>query len=364
MTSMGSILIVDDNKAFRRSLLLLLEQHGHAGAEAADGDEALQLLGREQFDVVVSDLRMERVNGLELLKVGRARSPFTEFIVITAYGTVESAVEAMKTGAYDYLNKPFEEEEFLALIDKALEKTTLRTQIERLGQLVDEQYGYENIVAESPPMRAVIQKAGAAAQTDNTVLLMGESGTGKDLLARAIHANSQRRNGPLIVVNSASLPPGLEDSELFGHVKGAFTGANQDTTGLIAAAHHGTLFLDEVADLSPSSQAKLLRCLENGEVRRVGETGLQKVDVRFVAATSRNLRQAMQEGHFREDLYYRLAVVSIAIPPLRQRSEDILPLVLKLLQDYAAELGRESLEVTPAVIQVLSQYDWPKMSLS
>jgi DNA-binding NtrC family response regulator len=356
---MSNILIVDDNKAFCRSLLLLLEQHGHTGAEANNGEEALQLLGEDHFDVVVSDLRMAPMNGLDLLKAGRVQSPSSEFILVTAYGTIESAVAAMKVGAYDYLNKPFDEAEFLALIDKALEKGALRSEVERLGQLVDQQYGFEGIVAKSAAMQQVIHQARTAALTDNTVLLVGESGTGKDLLARAIHANSQRRNGPLVVVNSASLASGLEDSELFGHVKGAFTGADQNTLGLVAAANHGTLFLDEVADLSLSSQAKLLRCLESGEVRSVGATRVQNVNVRFIAATNRNLRQAMQEGRFREDLFYRLAVVLISIPPLRQRPEDIPPLVFKLLQNHAAEPGRETIQILPAAVEVLSRYNWP-----
>ena len=354
---MGKILVVDDNEAFRRSLVLLLEQNGHTSAEADDGDKALQLLDQEHFDVVVSDLRMVRLDGLELLRAGRARAPFTEFIMVTAYGTVESAVQAMKEGAYNYINKPFDEAELLALVDKALEKATLRTEVERLGHLVDKQYGFEGIVAASPAMQEVIQKARVAARTSNAVLLMGESGTGKDLLARTIHANSQRRHGPMVAVNSASLPDGLEDYELFGH--GAATDAGQDTAGLVAAAHRGTLFLDEVADLSPSSQAKLLSCLEIGEVRRVGETRAHHVDVRFIAATNRDLQQAVQEGKFREDLYYRLAVIPIPIPPLRERLEDIPPLVFKLLQDHAAELGRQPARITAAVMQLLSQHDWP-----
>ena len=356
---MGKILVVDDSKAFRRSLALLLEQHGHTSVEAADGEQALQLLEQEKFDVVVSDLKMEPVDGVELLKASRSLSPFSEFILVTAYGTIETAVEAMKSGAYDYLTKPFDEAELLVLVDKALEKADLNTEVKRLGLLVDEQYGFENIVAESRIMRGVIHQTRAAAQTDNTVLILGESGTGKDLLARAIHTNSQRCKSPLMVVNCASLAPGLEDSELFGYVKGAFTGAHRDTMGLVAAAHYGTLFLDEVGDLSLSAQAKLLRCIETGEVRRIGDTHVQKVDIRLVAATNHDLHQAMQDGTFREDLFYRLSTVSISIPPLRERREDIPPLAFHLLTRYITESGRDTIEIDPPVMDFLNRYPWP-----
>ena len=350
MAAQHRILVVEDEQAERDALARVLRMEDFLPETAASVEAALKWLDR-RIDAVVSDLRLGLgANGVDLLRAWRERHPTTPFILLTAYGDVESAVDAMKLGADDYLTKPVDPDQLLELIRRCLADR---------AQLRPHRDGFEQIVAQSDVMFGIFDQTYRAAQTDSTVLIVGESGTGKELIASALHENSPRKPGPFVTVNMAAIPEALVESELFGHVKGSFTGAARDREGRFQAADKGTLFIDEIGDFELSSQAKLLRALENSTVTPVGSNREQTVDVRVVAATSRDLFEMLSDGTFREDLYYRLNVVRIALPPLRDRREDIRPLVHNFLAECCEQQNRPLLQIDQTLIQYLESFDWP-----
>lgn len=355
---MPRILIVDDHKNMRLTLSLLLKGYGYEVEEASSGIEACKKAERDNFDVVLTDLKMNDMDGIEVLKRIKENSPLTEVIVMTAYGTVEKAVETIKIGAYDFIQKPFNSEELLIKIEKALERRWLSGEFSLLTREFKERYKIENIVGNSPAIRSIITKIIKIAPTDTTVLITGESGTGKELVAKAIHANSPRANRPFISINCATISEELFESELFGHVKGAFTGAISTRKGLFEEADGGTIFFDEIAETSITFQAKLLRTLQEHTIRRVGDNKPIKVNVRIIAATNQNLKQAIAEKRFREDLYYRLNVIRFHIPPLRERREDIPPLVNYFLARANKRMGKR-VTIPKEVKEYLINYDYP-----
>ncbi|MBE7557405.1 sigma-54-dependent Fis family transcriptional regulator [bacterium] len=350
--TIGRILVVDDEANMRRILSTLLSQVGYEVDDAPSGAAALALAGRRRFDVILSDLCMEGMDGLELMEALRKRRINAPFVLITAHGTVETAVEAMKKGCLDFITKPFEREEILRVVEKGVAESC--AQVERPPLAED-----AGIVGRSTAMNALLADARRLADLPTTVLLCGETGTGKELLARALHSQGRRVGGPFVAVNCAALPEHLVESELFGHEKGAFTGAICAKPGRFELADRGTIFLDEVGDLPGPVQIKLLRVLQERVVERVGGVTSRKVDVRVVAATHVDLAEAVKGGSFRQDLYYRLAVVPLRLPPLRERPEDILPLWEHFQRHLSARLGRRPLGLSPAAERALLAYDWP-----
>jgi DNA-binding NtrC family response regulator len=356
---MSTILIVEDEAKMRRLLELNLGEEGFTTRSAADAEAGLRLLNREAIDLVVTDFRLPGMNGLDLLAAIKRINADLPVVVMTAYGTVESAVEAMKAGASDYILKPFALAEMVMVIRKELASHKLREENRSLREALGQRYQYENVIAASDKMQAVLAMVERVAPTNATVLLGGESGVGKDLIARAIHQHSQRARGPLIKINSTAIPENLLESELFGYEKGAFSGATGSKPGKFELADKGTLFLDEIGDVPPATQVKLLRVLQDREFERLGGTKTLKIDVRLIAATNRDLRAALEDGSFREDLYYRLNVVAIDIPPLRERREDIAPLTQFFLQKFAREAKVPVKEVSPAALKLLMDFRWP-----
>jgi len=353
------VLVVDDDAGHAETAAESLERAGYQCRTATTGTEGLRLLETEGWDVVLTDLVMRDASGIDLVRSVKARSPETEVIVMTGYPSYETALEAMDEGAYDYLNKPIDLNILRAKIRKALEKQKLvRSNVELKRQL-DKRYGFEGIVGGSEKMQAVFDTLRQVSPSDATVLILGESGTGKELVARAIHANSPRRGGHLVPLNCAALSESILESELFGHEKGAFTGATQTRKGRFEYAHGGTLFLDEIGDLPAAVQVKLLRVIEYGEVLRVGSNEPIRVDVRLLAATHKDLPTLIREGRFREDLYYRLKVVTIELPPLRDRVEDLPLLVDSFLQEFSRQYRTKIPEVVPAALELLYDYSWP-----
>lgn len=355
MSTPATILVVDDDQSLRSVIEYSLRERGHIVTTVATGAEALQRLP-DGFDLVITDVLIGDMSGMDVLAETKARSPNTAVIVITAYGAIEDAVRAMKLGASDYLTKPFDLEALGLVVDKALRYRALAEENVRLRSELTERFSFENIIGVSPKMQALFGTLRTVAASDATVLITGETGTGKELVARALHHNSPRRDGPLVAVNCAAIPDTLLESELFGHVKGAFTGAVQNKKGKFEIANGGTLFLDEVAELGGALQAKLLRTLQEREIEPLGSTAPRRIDVRVAAATNRDLERAVQAGTFRNDLFYRLAVVPIALPPLRERVEDIPLLVAHFLRKHAK--GRD-VEVAPEALAVLRAYQWP-----
>jgi len=353
------ILIVDDDPRMRKSLANLLNREGYVITEAPGGKEATDHLGSDVFDLVIADLKMEPLSGLDLLRLVKQMSPDVEVILITAFGTIEVAVEAMRLGAFDFITKPFQVEEILLRVRNALEKHRLKEEVNQLRTEVKSAFGFEGIVGVSEEMRQVLTILPRVAQIDSTVLVTGESGTGKELIARAIHAASRRPHGPFVSVSCAALPENLLESELFGHVKGAFTGAIAARKGLLEEARGGTFFLDEIGDAPLPIQAKLLRVLEDRSIRRLGDNRSIQVDVRMVAATNRDLQSAMREKLFREDLFYRLNVVPIHVPPLRERGGDIPPLVAHFIEKYHGKIKKQVSGVSPQAMTLLMAYRWP-----
>ena len=356
---MGKVLIVDDEPSMRRIVKANLRQDSHTSVEASSPSEAIALLSKENFDVVLTDQKMAGGSGLDVLRAVQESDPTTSVIFLTAVGTVELAVESMRQGAFDFLTKPYVLDVMLATIRRACERTALLRENAVLRTTVRKLEGADEIIGESNSIRVVRELIARVAQASSTVLITGETGTGKELVARAIHRNSPRANRPFIAINCAAVTETLLESELFGHERGAFTGAEKARNGLFEAAHEGTLFLDEVAEMSPAAQAKLLRVLANGEIQRVGSTTPRKVDVRVLAATHRDLQARVHGGQFREDLFYRLAVVPIQLPPLRERKEDIDVLCQMLCARIAREMKVPSKQLSLGAVAKLRSYAFP-----
>lgn len=357
--SQRRILVVDDDESLRRVTQVQLQQTGYEVTAASDGNEALAVLERFPADLVITDLKMPGMSGLELLR--RIRSAYSEIVIImaTAFGTIENAVEAMRAGAYDYITKPVQIEELRITVSRALEHLELREEVRHLRSSLDKKFGFENILGRSNVLLSVLDMASRAAQTSSTVLVHGETGTGKELLAKAIHFNSPRKEKPFITINCGAIPKDLLESELFGHVKGSFTGAVAHKRGKAEAADGGTLFLDEIGELPPELQVKLLRLLQQGEIEKVGATETAHVDVRIIAATNRNLQAMVEDGAFRDDLYYRLAVIPLELPPLRERPDDTQELVEYFFVRAKEKHGRQDLALPPALLSYFCAYRWP-----
>src|SRR6185295_15697302 len=359
MKPVADILVVDDEVNIRNALVTMLEKKGHSVCGTGSGEEALAHLEKATADLVITDLKMPGIGGMGLLKCLKEKWPDTEVVVMTAYGSIDTAVEAMRCGAYDYLTKPIDRERFPVVVEKALERRSLATENRQLRDRLETRTRFEQMVGESEPMQRVYGLVEMIAGSDVTVLLTGESGTGKELVAKAVHHKSTRSNGPFVTLNCGSLPENLFESELFGYEKGAFTGAMTTKIGRFELADGGTLLLDEVGELSLKSQVDFLRVLETKEFRRLGGTKLVKVDTRIIAATNRNLEEAVKQGEFREDLYYRLNVVPIRLPPLRERGDDIPLLIERFLREFSAQHNREPHEVSREAMRLLRLYAWP-----
>jgi two-component system NtrC family response regulator len=359
MTRQARILLVDDDESLRRVTELQLEDIGYRITTAADAHRALAMLARERQDLVITDLKMPRMSGLDLLKEIRSRYPETVVVVITAFGSVETAVEAMKLGAYDYITKPVHPDELEMCVARVLERLHLLEEVRTLRSSLSQKYGFENILGHSQKLLFVLDQALRAARVSSTVLIQGETGTGKELLARAIHFNSPRKEKAFITINCGAIPKDLLESELFGHRKGSFTGAVSDRKGKIELAHGGTVFLDEIGEMSSDLQVKLLRLIQHGEIEKVGELVSNTVDVRIVAATHRNLLAMIEDGNFREDLYYRLSVIPLELPPLREREEDIPELVMYFFVRSRQRHGRPELTLPVSLMGHFCAYRWP-----
>jgi two-component system response regulator HydG len=355
---MADMLIVDDEPSARTTLAILLRKRGHRVVQAEGVRAAAKILAECTFDLVVTDLRMPDGDGLEVLRNAKVHCPEVAVILLTAYAGWESAKEAMRLGAYDYFEKGKEPDEFLHRIDKALEEKGLRHENENLRRQVQERYSLPGLIAQSTEMQKVLDLVIRVAPTDATVLIQGESGTGKEIIAKVIHHASPRTDKPFVAVNCGALPEPLLESEIFGHVKGAFTGATAHKKGLFEEAHSGTFLLDEIGEMPPTLQVKFLRVLQEGEVRPVGATQATTADVRVLAATNRDLSQLMQQGKFREDLFYRLNVIPVMLPPLRERREDIPAMAEHFLRRYGQKQGRP-LRLSAAAVDNLLRYPWP-----
>ncbi|MEJ2390766.1 MAG: sigma-54 dependent transcriptional regulator [Gammaproteobacteria bacterium] len=356
---MATILIVDDEFSIRKTLGMLLKSEGYTALEAADLSQAKRMLQTESVDLVITDMRLGQENGMDLLGWLRANGSEVESIIMTAYGSIENAVSAMKLGAYDYLTKPINPDELLLRVNKVLENKSLREEEHLLRERLQGRQRLQGIVAESEAMRRILQIIERISEQEIPVLITGETGVGKEVIARAIHNTSARANGPFVPINCCTLPEDLLDSELFGHIKGAFTGAISNKMGLFREADGGTLFLDEIGDIGPRLQVKLLRVLQEGEVRPVGGGAPIKVNVRVISATNSQLESAVDAGQFRSDLLFRLNVLPITIPPLRERRDDIAPLVEHFLQRLRDKMHQPELNITPEARRKLMMYDWP-----
>ncbi len=353
------ILVVDDERIAVKNLEHILKKEGYTVTGTESGSNALKLLEEQQFDVVLTDLRMEKIDGLHILKKCHDLQPDTEVIMITGYATLESAVEAMKKGAFHYIAKPFKLDLVRNVVKEAAEKVRLKRENRTLRDQIENFQGKVKIITQEPTMQRLLETAKQISPTDCNVLLTGESGTGKEVFARYIHLHSKRAEGPLFAINCGAFTEELLSNELFGHEKGAFTGAVATKKGLVEMASGGTLFLDEITEMPPSMQVKLLRVIQEREVLRVGGTNPVKVDVRFIAATNRDIHEAIKKGSFRHDLYFRLNVVSLFIPPLSERRDDILILSYYFLNKYTALMKKEIREISPEVIAILQGYDFP-----
>ena len=357
-----TLLIIDDEENMRHMLQAMVGRHGYAVETAADGAQALQLLAGRHFDFILCDVRMPVMDGIAFLAAARDFLERTTVIMMSAYGSIDTAIEAMKAGAYDFISKPFKADEVIMALRKAEEREALRQENLLLRQEIEAMRGaggFSRIITNSPEMQAVLKLAAKAARYDSTVLITGESGTGKELVARGIHAASPRRDQPFIALNCGGIPENLLESELFGYLKGAFTGADRSRRGLFEEAEGGTLLLDEIGELPLSLQVKLLRVLQEREIRPLGASACRKIDVRILAATARNLATEVQAGRFREDLYFRLNVIQILIPPLRRRRPDIPLLCRHFLEKVRKEMGIEIKRVMPEVMELFDCYGWP-----
>ena len=356
---MSTILVIDDEKSMRDFLAIMLKKEGYQVQLAENGKTALTAISRNVFDVIISDIRLPDIDGLELLKHCKKVSPDTDFILITAYASTETAVEAVKMGAADYIYKPFDIDEMRIIIHRCISKKTLERENVYLKKTVERQFQFENILGHSPKMQNIFDLIRKISNTNSTILITGESGTGKTLVAKAIHYNSHRKDHSFISINCGAMPENLLESELFGHVKGAFTGAVQNKKGLFEAADKGTLLLDEIGEMTQSMQVKLLRALQEKSVRPVGGNDEIQVDVRVIAATNQDLQKAVAENKFREDLFYRVNVIPIRIPPLRDRKEDIHPLAEHFVKKYAQEMQKPIHRISVEAMNCLENYDWP-----
>ncbi len=357
--SRGRILIIDDEEIVRSSCRKILEPEGYEVETAVSGNEGLDRLSEGPFDLVITDLKMPDMDGIDVLIKIKERWPSTEVIIMTGYGTVKTAVKAMKVGVFDYIEKPFSPDDLLSLASKAFERKGLEGGDASVRDVVPSHYELGNIVGESPAMQRIFQLIARVAATGSTVLITGESGTGKELVAKAIHYNSPRKDRAFVTVDCVTIPETLIESELFGHAKGAFTGATEKKKGLLEAANNGTIFFDEIGNIGAAVQAKLLRVLQEREFRPVGEKDTVHIDVRFIAATNKDLRTMTREGAFREDLFYRLNIFPIHIPPLRERREDIPRLAYHFLQKYNRELKRNVGHISAEAMKLLVVHDWP-----
>ena len=357
--SAGNILVVDDDQNLIELIGLKLQSEGYEVTSASNGVDALQAARQNLFDLCVLDLRLHDQDGISLMRELHRINPDMRVIILTGYGSVESAVQAMQEGAYSYLTKPFNTQELLLQISRALENRRLNTEIQRLRGLLEQAYDFPNVIAKSAKMRTVLDTVSRIADTESTIYLQGESGTGKEVIAKAIHLASSRRDKPFVAVNCAALPEPLLESELFGHEKGAFTGADKSTRGLLSQANNGTFFLDEVGDMPLSIQAKLLRMLQDRQFYPVGSEKPVLVNVRIIVATNKDLEQEVAKGNFRLDLFYRLHVIPIHLPPLRERKEDIPLLADRFLKQIAQQMHKDLKGITPEAMQKLMLYEWP-----
>ena len=353
------VLIVDDDSAHRVMLKKLLGGWGYRVAEADDGAVAVEEVGRRSFDLILMDIRMMKVSGIEALEQIKKIHPATPVIIMTAYASVETAVSALKKGAYDYLTKPLDFDELQIVMARATEHSLLKKENEYLKERLGEKFDRQNIIGQSAAMLKLLEIVEQVAATEATILITGDSGTGKEMIANAVHANSKRKQAPFIKINCAALTETLLESELFGHEKGAFTGADRRREGKFLQADSGSIFLDEVSEMSPAMQVKLLRVLQEREVTRVGGSDVIKVDVRVIAASNKDLKKEIQMGRFREDLFYRLNVVALAMPPLRERKEDIPLLAQHFLRGFAAKNSKNVTGFTPTAMHKLVEYPWP-----
>lgn len=359
MAKSARILIAEDEERLRRLLQMLLSTQGYELTLAADGAEALDYFTAGHYDLLITDLRMPKLDGLSLLKKVKEQSETTPVIVITAFGSIENAVEAMQLGAIDYVTKPFEEAKLNVAIERALSFGRILGENQNLRQQVEEKLNLGNMVAEAPAMKRVLECVRAVANSNANVLVYGESGTGKELVTRAIHESGQRKHGPFVAINCAAIPDNLLESELFGHEKGSFTGATDRKIGKFEQADGGSLFLDEIGEMDISIQAKLLRAIELQEFQRVGGNQTIKSDLRFIAATNKDLRVSVKEGKFREDLFFRINVFPVYLPPLRDRREDIIPLARFFLRKFALEMGRKATDIERKAQDQLLENNWP-----
>jgi len=354
-----NILVIDDEEVLQDVLTSLIRREGHHTVSARTGEEGLTLLQREEVDLVLLDLMLPGMSGQEVLRQIRKEDPEQVVVVITAYSSIEGAIEAMREGAFHYIPKPFKNEEVLVTINKGLEQRRLTRENKALKEELARRFGFDNIIGKSKPMQQVFELIRLAAPSKSNILVTGESGTGKELVAKAVHHHSRRASGPFVTVNSGSMPADLLESNLFGHVKGAFTGALNNKKGLFEVADGGSIFFDEIGNVPLETQAKLLRVIQEKEFMRLGGVETQTADVRIIAATNADLEIAVREGTFREDLYYRLNVISVNLPPLRNRTEDIPLLVVHFLERYARENEKPITAISPAAMEMLMDYRWP-----
>ena len=356
---MSRILVVDDEKSMRQLLEIALGKDGHRITVAESGGKACELIDKGSFDLVISDIKMPDMSGVEVLRYIKETDPGIPVIMVTAYASAETAVEALRLGAYDYLTKPFKIDELKANIRNALEKRRLKEQVVHLKRELKHKHGLDNLLGRSSKMLELFEHIRAVAITSSTVLITGESGTGKELAARAIHVGSPRASEEFVSINCGAVPEGLLESELFGHLKGSFTGATTNHKGLFEVAHRGTIFLDEIAEMSPTMQVKLLRVLQEKRVRRIGSAGEIDIDVRILAATNKNLEQAVEDKSFREDLYYRLNVIPIHLSPLRDRRDDVPLLADHFLVKARESMGKNITKIADEAVNLLTNFDWP-----
>lgn len=353
------ILVIDDDANILEVVQMRLSALGYQVTTAKDSKEAKKVLSTTTFNLIILDLRLAEEDGIKLMEEIMGCNPILPIIILTAHGSIESAVEAMRKGAYSYITKPFNNEELSILIKNALEKQKLTQEIEQLRSKLDEQHNFKNIITQNKKMQEIFERVLKISQTDCTVSIYGESGTGKEMIARAIHHNSNRVKGPFVATNCGAIPEGLLENELFGHIRGAYTDAHESKDGLFTRAEGGTVFLDEISNTSPTLQVKLLRVLQEREIKPVGGSKNIKVNVRVIAASNTDLQKAVQEGVFREDLFYRIHVVPIYLPPLRERKDDIPLLATYFMTEFCKALKKDILEFTPAALQRMALYDWP-----